>query len=184
MSCGCRVNWSFLLLWPSRRTLYISPPLAARGIRQNWSLFIGKSPKIVLSHLKKVLKKQKWLEIYTLVVHISLLVSPSRLLSANKRRNEVLSKPAIIRHMGIIRSRGLLLRFCRNLVMANTREIIDTLWTSELETRKVKESMEKLFSSSFLALAWCIFFWKMRKRGVFNPRLSSKFQRNDASWII
>ena len=52
MSCGCRVNWSFLLLWPSRRTLYISPPLAARGIRQNWSLFIGKSPKIVKSPQK------------------------------------------------------------------------------------------------------------------------------------
>ena len=86
-----------------------------------------------------------------------MLVSPSRLLSANKRRNEVLSKPAIIRHMGIIRSRGLLLRFCRNLVMANTREIIDTLWTSELETQNVRGSMEKLLSSSFLALAGCIF---------------------------
>ena len=83
-----------------------------------------------------------------------MLVSPSRLLSANKRRNEVLSKPAIIRHMGIIRSRGLLLRFCRNLVMANTREIINTLWTSELETQKVKGNMENWFSSSFRLLAW------------------------------
>ena len=56
MSWGCNttcmVNWSFLLLWPSRRTLYISAPLAAGGIRQNWSLFIGKSPKIVKSPQK------------------------------------------------------------------------------------------------------------------------------------
>ena len=53
--------------------------------------------------------------------------------------------------------------------MANTREIINTLWTSELEEKKqkVKESMENWFSSSFQALAWCLF--------------SARFQRNDVS---
>ena len=49
--------------------------------------------------------------------------------------------------------------------MANTREIINTLWTSELEIQKVKGSMENWFSSSFLALAGCIFSEIMRKEG-------------------
>ena len=35
------VNWSFLLLWPSQRTLYISARLIAPEIRQNWSRFIA-----------------------------------------------------------------------------------------------------------------------------------------------
>ena len=35
------VNWSFLLLWPSQRTLYISARLVAQEIRQSWSHFIA-----------------------------------------------------------------------------------------------------------------------------------------------
>ena len=35
------VNWSFLLLWPSQRTLYISTRLVAQEIRQSWSHFIA-----------------------------------------------------------------------------------------------------------------------------------------------
>ena len=35
------VNWSFLLLWPSQRTLYISARLDAPEIRQSWSHFIA-----------------------------------------------------------------------------------------------------------------------------------------------
>ena len=41
-------------------------------------------------------KGEIYIETYTLVVHISLLVSPSRLLSANKRRNENREKLCIL----------------------------------------------------------------------------------------
>ena len=41
MAWGCMVNWSFLLLWPSQRTLYISTRLVAQEIRQSWSHFVA-----------------------------------------------------------------------------------------------------------------------------------------------